>query len=126
MNPATTQKGEKSMKRAAVILGASALVMAYCLPSWAQTKELPAQTITVEGKVETIDHAKRSVTIKTGDGEFVSLDVPAAATRFSEVKVGDKVKATYNNNVSVRLKPAGEPAVDTATSSAVMGQDVKP
>ena len=30
-------------------------------------------------------------------------------------EVGDKVKATYNNNVIVRVKPAGEAAVDTLT-----------
>ena len=102
------------------------MVMGFCLPSWAQTKELPTQTVTVEGKVETIDQQRRSVTIKTGDGEFVSLDVPASATRFSEVKVGDKVKATYNNHVSVRLKAPGEADVDTAVASSTMGQEVKP
>ena len=32
--------------------------------------------------------------------------------RFNELKVGDHVKATYNNNVHVRLKPPGEAAVD--------------
>ena len=114
------------MKRAAVILGASALVMAYYLPSWAQTKELPTQTVTVEGKVETIDQQRRSLTIKTGDGEFVSLDVPASATRFSEVKVGDKVKATYNNNVLVRVKAPGEAAIDSAGTASTMGKEAKP
>ena len=31
-----------------------------------------------------------------------------------ELKVGDKLKVTYNNNVYARLKPAGEAAVDAA------------
>ena len=53
--------------------------------------------------------------IKTADGKFVALDVPASAKRFDELKVGDKVGVTYNNNVMVRLKPAGEAAVDTPT-----------
>jgi uncharacterized OB-fold protein len=58
--------------------------------------------------------------IKTADGSFVAVNVPATVQRFNELKVGDKVKATYNNNVMVRLKPAGEAAVDTidTTSSA--------
>ena len=51
--------------------------------------------------------------IKTADGKFVAVSVPESVKRFSELKVGDKVKATYNNNVIVRVKPAGEAAVDT-------------
>ena len=59
------------MKRLNTILSASGLlVMALSLPSWAQTRTLPTQTITLSGTVETIDHAKRIVTIKTTDGKF--------------------------------------------------------
>ena len=42
----------------------------------------------------------------------MTLDVPPTAGRFEQVKVGDTVKATYYDRVSVRLKPAGEPPVD--------------
>ena len=59
---------------------------------------------------------------------MVTLDVPANATRFEQVKVGDTVTATYYDRISVRLKPAGEPAVDrtvepttTATPGALPG-----
>ena len=114
------------MKRVTAILGACGLALALSLPSWAQVKELPTQSVTVAGTVETIDHARRSVNIKTADGKFVALDVPASATRFYEVKVGDKVSATYNNNVLVRLKPPGEPAVDTKSTASTMGQEVRP
>ena len=48
-------------------------------------------------------------------------DVPESVKRFSELKVGDKVKATYNNNVVVRLKPPGEAAVDTTSPVATTG-----
>ncbi len=113
------------MKSAAAILGASGLVLALSLPSWAQVKQLPTHTVTLSGTVATIDHNKRVLNIKTADGKFETLDVPQRAKRFDELKIGDKVSATYNNNVSVRLKPAGEPAVDTAsayTGSAYTGQ----
>jgi len=36
--------------------------------------------------------------------------------------VGDKIKATYNNNVMVRLKPAGEAPVDTAATATTTGK----
>ena len=114
------------MKRGTTILSAFAVVLALALPSWAQVKELPKQTVTVAGTVETIDKTRRSVNIKTADGKFVALDVPKSAKRFDELKVGDKVKVTYNNNVMVRLKPPGEAAVDTADTSSTMGKGAKP
>ena len=114
------------MKRGTTILSAFALVLAVALPSWAQVKVLPKQTVTVAGTVETIDKSRHAVNIKTADGKFVALDVPASAKRFDELKVGDKVKATYNNNVMVRLKPAGEAAVDTADTASTMGKAAQP
>ena len=114
------------MKPVTVILGASGLVLALSLPSWAQVKQLPTHTVTLSGTVATIDHDKRVLNIKTADGKFESLDVPQSAKRFDELKVGDKVSATYNNNVSVRMKPAGEPAVDTGSASQVGGGGVQP
>ena len=104
------------------MLSAFAVLGVLVLPSWAQVKELPKQTITVAGTVETIDQSKRAMNIKTADGKFVAVNVPESVKRFSELKVGDKVKATYNNYVIVRLKPAGEPAVDTADTSTTMGK----
>ena len=114
------------MKRGTTLVSAFAVVLALALPSWAQVRELPKQTVTVAGTVETIDKSRRAVNIKTADGKFVALDVPKSAKRFDELKVGDKVKVTYNNNVMVRLKPAGEAAVDTAATVSTMGQGEKP
>ena len=102
------------MKRETTMLTTFALVLALALPCWAQVRELPTQTTTIAGTIETIDQSKRAMNIKTADGKFVAVNVPESVKRFNELKVGDKVKATYNNNVMVRLKPAGEAAVDTA------------
>ena len=100
------------------MLSVFAVVCALALPGWAQTRMLPTQTVTVAGTIETIDQGKRAMNIKTGDGNFVAVNVPETVKRFNELKVGDKIKATYNNNVMVRLKPAGEPAVDTIDTSS--------
>ena len=110
----------------AILSAAGLLVLALSLPSWAQTRTLPTQTITLSGTVETIDHAKRVVNIKTPDGKFQTIDVPPAAKRFDELKVGDKVSITYNNTVSARLKPPGEPMVNTATGASTAGQGERP
>ena len=116
------------MKRLKAILSASGLVvLALSLPSWAQlTRTLPTQTVTLSGTVETIDHDKRVVNIKTPDGKFQTIDVPPSAKRFDELKVGDKVSITYNNTVSARLKPPGEPMVNTATGTSTAGQGERP
>jgi hypothetical protein len=108
------------------MLSAFAVILALPLLSWAQVKELPKQTVTVTGTVETIDKSRRAVNIKTADGKFVALDVPASAKRFDELKVGDKVGATYNNNAFVKLKPSGEAAVDSADTSTTMGKEARP
>ena len=52
------------------------------------------------------------MTIQGDKGIVVTLDVPTTATRFDQVKVGDIVTVTYYDRVNVRLKPAGEAAVD--------------
>jgi len=68
----------------------------------------------VSGTVEAIDHTSRALTLKSDeDGEFVTVDVPAGARRFDEIKVGDKVTARYYDNVTVRLKTPGEAPVNT-------------
>src|SRR5262249_53427005 len=114
------------MKRGTTILGASGLVLALALSSGAQVAKLPTHTVTVAGTVETIDTAKRVVNIKTAEGKFVALDVPSSAKRFDELKVGDKVSATYNNDVSVRPHPPGAPPIDTGSTASTMGQEVRP
>src|SRR6516162_3558779 len=103
------------MKRLKAILSVSGLVvLALSLPSWAQlTRTLPTQTVTLSGTVETIDHARRVVNIKTLDRKFRTIAVPESAKRFDAIKVGDKVSITYNNTVSARLQPPGEPSVNT-------------
>ena len=115
------------MKRVNAILSATGLVLALSLPSWAQeVKQLPTQTVTLSGTVATIDHDKRIVNIKKADGSFETVDVPAGAKRFDELKVGDKVSVTYNNNVSARLKPPGEAPVNTETGTSTAGQEERP
>jgi hypothetical protein len=117
------------MKRGTTILTTSALVLAVALPCWAQVRELPTDTTTIAGTIETIDQGKRAMNIKIADGSFVAVNVPESVQRFNELKVGDRINATYNNNVMVRVKAPGEPAVDTVATgdakSAASGTQVQ-
>ena len=109
------------MKRGTMVFSTFAVVLALALPCWAQVRELPTQTTTISGTIETIDQSKRAMNIKTADGKFVAVNVPESVKRFSKLKVGDKIKAAYNNYVIVRLKPAGEAAVNAADTTTTMG-----
>ena len=114
------------MKGVNAILSAAGLVLALSLPSWAQEVKQLTHTATLAGTVETIDHDKHVMNIKTDDGMFNTIDVPASVKRFDELKVGDKVSVTYNNTVLVKLKPPGEAAVDTGNKTSTMGQEQRP
>ena len=93
----------------------------FCPAQLGAGQAFPTQTITIAGTIESIDQGKRAMNIKTADGKFVAVNVPESVKRFSELKVGDKLKATYNNDVLVRLKPPGEAAVDTADKTYSAG-----
>ena len=84
-------------------------------PAGAQTTREASATLneaTVHGTVQAVDHTARTVTVQGADGKSVTLDVPPTATRFDQVKVGDMVTMSYYDKVSVRPKPADEPAVN--------------
>src|SRR6476620_4103279 len=99
------------MKRITAILSTCGLVLALSLPSWAQTA-LPTHNVTLAGTVETIDHDKRVVTLKTADGKFETIDVPPSAKRFDERKVGDNASMTFVGTNSWKYSThVGDPAV---------------
>ncbi len=87
------------------------LLMAAPVRVTAQTKEAATQR-TIQGTVEAVDQKARTVTIRGSGGNVVTLDVPPNAERFDQVKVGVTVTGTFYDAVSIRLKPAGEAAVD--------------
>jgi hypothetical protein len=99
------------MKRFPIIITALALA-ALAGPVRAQIKEIPGDRISDTGTVEAIDHSLRVLTLKDTKGEYVTVDVPEGVDRFNEIKVGDRVTATYYDNVIVRVKKPGEADAD--------------
>jgi len=75
-------------------------------------RDMVREQISLKGTVESIDLTARTVTIRGDGGVVVTLDIPTSVTRLDQVKVGDRVSASYYDQVSLRLKPAGEPDVD--------------
>jgi len=95
-------------------LGA-AMVLAASSALRAQTKTITGDVVTIKATVEAIDATTRTLTVKNEKGEFVPIIVPKSMKRFPEIKVGDTIEARYYDNIVIRLKPEGEPAVDTTT-----------
>jgi hypothetical protein len=115
------------MKRLIAFVPLVVLALAFAAGAPAQVKEIPGDTVTVSGTVEAIDHTSRVLTLKSADtGEFVTVDVPAEAKRFAEIKVGDKVTARYYDNVTVRLKKPGELGVNAGEAAVTPGSGAKP
>jgi hypothetical protein len=90
------------------------------------TKTLTGDTTTVTATVEAIDTTRREVTLLDSKGTHEVLTVPRSVKRFDSLKVGDKVKAHYYENIVLRLKAPGEKAVDTAAVAATPAPGEKP
>ena len=107
---------------------AMGFVMTMAIPSAVrgQAKTLEGDVVTITATVEAIDAATRTLTVKDDQGNFEPITVSKAMARFSEIKVGDTISARYYNNIVIRVKPAGEAAVDTATDAATRGTGAKP
>jgi hypothetical protein len=99
------------------IAGALTLALALTTPTLvtAQSKSLMREQRTATATITAIDQTARRLTLKKSDGNHVDVQVPEDIKRFSMLKVGDVITATYYENVVVLLKRPGEPAVDTAT-----------
>jgi len=107
----------------AAILAAATLLPAIAT---AQIKTLPGETKTVTATVDAIEIASRSLTLKKPDNTTVTTKVPPEFLRFDQLKVGDKLAATYYDNIVLRVKAPGEKDVDTASGSLVPTPGLKP
>jgi hypothetical protein len=104
------------MRRLSAGLIAAALLLPLAAHCLAQTKEMRGQTVTVSATVEAVEPATRTITLKLLQGNYVDVVAPDSETRFSEIKVGDQITATYQN-VVLRLKKPGEKSADTDTTA---------
>ena len=96
------------MKRLVECVTCAAVLLSAPAISMAQSREAESLRM-VQGTITAVDRTGRTVTIRAPQGNMVTLEVPASATRFEKVDVGDSITATYYDHVSLRLKSAGEP-----------------
>jgi Cu/Ag efflux protein CusF len=68
-----------------------------------------AQKVNATFTVESVDVAKRHVTLKRPNGEHMTLQVSDQVRNLPSLKPGDKVQATYYSEMEIALAPPGKP-----------------
>lgn len=75
--------------------------------------------VSITATIEAIDQTNRVVTLKGPKGNLAEVYVPERYTRFSELKVGDQVKASYYDSIAVNVRKPGDPAPTTGLKEAI-------
>jgi hypothetical protein len=114
------------MKRYVVGIIAGAVLVLTARTAMAQAKTINAEMKVVTATVEAIEASSRTLTLKKPDGTLVTTVVGPEVKRFEEIKLGDKVKARYYDNVIIRLKRPGEADVDTKEQATTPSGQVLP
>jgi hypothetical protein len=111
------------MKRSVGVLVLAAALAA--VPVVAQQPQVAdakaaAEVTTITAKVEAVDLANRTVTVKGPLGRTVALKVDDRVRNLAQVKVGDEIVLKYFEAVSVALvKGGGAPSASTATTAPI-------
>jgi hypothetical protein len=71
----------------------------------------------VAAKVIEIDHAKRTATLQSADGETFAAKVGEGAVNFDQVAVGDMVNVTLTEELVVFLDEEGAAPIDSSSSA---------
>jgi hypothetical protein len=89
---------------------ASAILALATTGAAAQMPKPVTESVTVTATIEAIDSANRLVTLKGEKGRVVTLNVGKDMKRFDELKVGDRVHATYMESIAVLVRQPGQAA----------------
>lgn len=82
-----------------------------------------SNTVTASATIRAIDPATRSVTLRKDNGEEDTFTAGPEVTRFNQLKVGDKIRATYHESLVFQLRKPG--AAAPATSAALAAGRLK-
>jgi hypothetical protein len=74
-------------------------------------------TTTITATVEAIDLDSRTVTLRGPTGGMVTLKADESVKNLSQLKVGDRIRASYHESLAVRVRDPGEPADQRASAA---------
>lgn len=84
----------------------TALFFAGTSTLWGQTIS-KGEMVKASASIQAIDSTNRLITIKGDDGNEDTIWAPPEMTRFSELKVGDRVNLTYYESTVYQLRKPG-------------------
>jgi hypothetical protein len=70
------------------------------------------KTTTINATVTGIDSAKCKVTLVTKDGEKFAVKAGPEVVNFDQIRIGDQLKATYTEEIIIRMAKPGEKVAD--------------
>jgi hypothetical protein len=120
-NFSQTQEEEEVMQKWSkkeVLAGALAVVMIFVFGQLAQAAEkkqaaepgaIAVAVVKASAKVESVDTAKRTVTLKTPDGATKVLKCGPEVRNFDQIKAGDTVNLTFVDEVAAYVRKADAP-----------------
>ena len=97
----------------------AALTVSLAATVMAQSKTITKEQRTVTATIEAIDSTTRMLSLRKSDGQHVDVRVPDDVKRFSTLKVGETISATYYENIVLILKPSTstEPPADKLSAA---------
>lgn len=78
--------------------------------------------MTITATIEAIDRSARLITFKGPQGNLATVYADENVKRFGELKVGDKVTASYYESIAVHVRKPGEPAPPPASAAVTPGK----
>lgn len=86
-----------------------------------EKKKKPAmgegEAVVATATIQSVDRAKREVTLKKDDGTIATIKVPESARNFDQIKAGDVVTAAYTESVALAVRKSDEPPSATGRES---------
>lgn len=108
-----------------IVIVISIAIACSSLPSMGQDKKqsekpglLEGVVTELEATVEAVDHNTRKVTLKSSEGETLTIDVDERVKNLPQVEVGDKVIVEYIEAVSIQVFGPGDVAPGTTVVAA--------
>jgi Cu/Ag efflux protein CusF len=84
-----------------------------------QPKAITKQnTVTAVVTIKAIDPATRSVTLQSANGDEDTFTAGPEVKRFNELKVGDKIRATYAEALVFQVRKPGTPSTQSTDTLA--------
>ena len=114
------------MTMKSILIGMLAAAVTFPAVANAQIKTLPGDSLTVTATVDAIEHASRTLTLTKPDKSVSTIKVPKEYERFDALKVGDKLRVTYYDNIVLRVKEKGEKDVNSLGESLIPTPGTKP